>query len=253
MKSIVAIAQTTFRELIREKLFIVIFFIAVLLLLLSVALSNLSIWEFQRILSDFSLSSMEIAGLGIVLFTGSFMIHREIEKQTCLLLLSKPIKRSDFIIGKFIGLSVLILLMLAVLTVMLNMILMKPEFIVNSLFIMINIYLKLLVVLSLVFFFSVYVRPIFSLIFGLSFYFYGHGINSVEFLIQKTKDQNLIFLQKALENISPQFFRFNWKNYYFLQEAPTIHEFCIMAGYFLIWIIFLMILAIHGFNRKDIV
>ena len=49
MKAIYIIAKTTFRELIREKLFNVIFFLAIGLLSLSVALSNLSIWEFQRI------------------------------------------------------------------------------------------------------------------------------------------------------------------------------------------------------------
>jgi Cu-processing system permease protein len=253
MKSIGIIATTTFRELIREKLFIVIFFLAIALLLLSVALSNLSIWEFQRILADLSLSSMEIAGLGIALFTGSFMIHKEIEKQTCLLLLSKPISRSEFILGKFCGLSLLILLTLAALTLLLNLILMEAGFFGNSIIIMVNIYLKILVVLALVFFLSVYTRPVISLLFGLSFYLYGHGINSVEFLIKKTKDENLIALHKFLETISPQFFRFNWKNYYFLKDAPEVNDFFIMVGYFMIWIAFLMVLSVRGFNRRDIV
>lgn len=253
MKSVFAIAQTTFRELIREKLFIVIFFIAVGLLLLSVALSNLSIWEFQRILSDFSLSSMEIAALGIVLFSGSFIIHKEIEKQTCLLLLSKPITRRDFIVGKFLGLSALIFLTLLTLMILLNLILFKPEFVSNSALILVNIYLKILVMLAFVFVFSVYIRPVFSLLFGLSFYFYGHGINSIEFLIKKTNDEGLIRLQKLLEDISPQFFRFNWKNYYFLQTPPSMQEFFVMVGYFLVWILFLLALSVHGFNRRDIV
>lgn len=253
MKSSFIIAKTTFRELIREKLFIVIFFLAVALLLFSVALSNLSIWEFQRILSDFSLSSMEFAALGIALFSGSFMIHKEIEKQTCLLLLSKPISRREFIVGKFLGLSGLILLTLFVLTVLMNLILFNSGFIVNSIIIMVNIYLKVLIVLALVFFLSVYIRPVISLLFGLSFYLYAHGINSVEFLIKKTKDDKLIAIQSFLENISPQFFRFNWKNFYFLQQAPEARDFFIMIGYFALWIFFLMVLAVRGFNRRDIV
>lgn len=253
MKSIYIISKTTFRELIREKLFIVIFFLAVGLLSLSVALSNLSIWEFQRILSDLALASMELAGLGIVLFAGAYMIHKEIEKQTCLLLLSKPISRREFIIGKFCGLSVLVLLTLVALMVILNLILFKTDFILNSIFILVNIYLKVLVVLALVFFLSVYIRPVISLLFGLSFYFYGHGINSVEFLIKKTNDADLIAIHKFLETISPQFFRFNWKNFYVLSSGPQSNEFSIMVGYFLIWILFLMSLAVHGFNKRDIV
>ncbi|OYZ21188.1 MAG: hypothetical protein B7Y39_09630 [Bdellovibrio sp. 28-41-41] len=253
MRASLVIAQTTFRELIREKMFIVIFFLAIALLMLSVALSNLSIWEFQRILSDFSLASMEIAGLGIALFSGAFMIFKEIEKQTCLLLLSKPISRREFIVGKFLGLSALILLTLVVLTCLLNLILLETEFIANSFIILLNIYLKILVVLSLVFLLSVYIRPVISLLFGLSFYLYGHGINSVEFLIKKTKDENLIAVQRLLEAVSPQFFRFNWKNYYFLKSSPDVNDILIMSGYFLVWILFLMALAIRGFNRRDIV
>lgn len=253
MRSAFLIASTTFRELIREKMFIIIFFLAITLLVFSVALSNLSIWEFQRILSDFSLASMEIAGLGIALFSGSFMIFKEIEKQTCLLLLSKPISRREFIIGKFLGLSGLILLTLFALTCLLNLILMEPEFIANSFIIMLNIYLKILVVLALVFLLSVYIRPVISLLFGLSFYLYGHGINSVEFLIKKTKDENLIAIQRLLEAVSPQFFRFNWKNYYLLKSSPDVNDILIMTGYFLIWILFLMTLAVRGFNKRDIV
>lgn len=253
MKSIFIIGKTTFRELIRERLFIVIFFLAIGLLSLSVALSNLSIWEFQRILSDLSLASMELSGLGIVLFAGSYMIHKEIEKQTCLLLLSKPISRREFIIGKFVGLSVLVLLTLVALMTLLNLILFNSEFVIHSVFILFNIYMKVLVVLALVFFLSVYIRPVISLLFGLSFYFYGHGINSVEFLIKKRNDPQLIAIHKFLETVSPQFFRFNWKNYYFLQSGPSAQEFFIMLGYFSLWILFLMMLAVRGFNRRDIV
>ncbi len=253
MKAVFIISKTTFRELIREKLFIIIFFLAIGLLGLSVALSNLSLWEFQRIFSDLSLSSMEIAGLGMALFSGGYMINKEIEKQTCLLLLSKPITRREFLLGKFCGLSFLILLMLIILTSLLNLILLNADFFINSVFILFNIYLKILVVLALVFFLSVHVRPVYSLLFGLSFYLYGHGINSVEFLIKKTGDQNLIAFHQALQTVSPQFFRFNWKNFYVLQNGPTGAEFMFMTGYFLVWILFLISLAVHGFNRRDIV
>ncbi|MBL7545500.1 MAG: ABC transporter permease subunit [Bdellovibrionaceae bacterium] len=253
MRAIYTIALTTLRELIREKLFIVIFFLAIGLLFISVALSNLSIWEFQRILADLSLSSMEFTALGIALFSGSYMIYKEIEKQTCLLLLSKPISRRQFILGKFCGLSLLLLLTLLALTVLMNIILLEPEYILNSFMIMLNIYLKVLVILALVFLLSVYIRPVISLLFGFSFYLYSHGINSVEFLIKKTNDDNLIAIHKVLETISPQFFRFNWKNYYFLKDAPDMNSFVIMTSYFILWIVFLMIFAVRGFNKRDIV
>lgn len=253
MKSTLLIASVTFQELIREKLFLVMVFISILFIFLSLALSNMTIFEYQRILADLGMSTMEISTLGIALFSGSYMLNKEFDKQTCLLLLSKPISRAHFLIGKFLGLSFLMLLNNVFLMTLLNIIFWEQKYILNSLFILINIFMKTTVVCSLVFLLSIFIRPILSLLFGLSFYLYGHWINNVEFFVKLMKDPKITEYYKILELMSPQFYRMNWKNFYYLKESVEVKELFFMIGYFSIWIILFLILAIKKFNKKDIV
>lgn len=253
MKSVWLIALTTFRELIREKLFIIIVFISCLFILLSLALGNLSIFEYQRILADLGLGTMELSTLGLALFSGSYILNKEFEKQTCLILLAKPLSRAQFLLGKFIGLSFLMILNLSILTVVLNFLFLNLEYFGNSLLIAINILMKCEVILALVLFLSVAIRPIISLLFGLSFYLYGHWINNAEFFLKQMKDQNLNQYYKILELISPQFFRMNWKSFYYMKDPVPTAEFSFMIGYFMIWISLFMVLAILKFRKKDIV
>lgn len=252
MKSILLIAQTTFRELIREKLFLVIVFVSVLFIILSIALGNLSIFEYQRILADLGLATLEISTLGLALFAGSYILNKEFEKQTCLLLLAKPLTRAQFLLGKFLGLSLLMFLNSVFLVVLLNLLFFNIDYFLNSLLIMVNIFMKTEVILALVLFLSVTIRPVLSLLFGLSFYLYGHWINNVEYFVKLMKDPTITEYYKVLEFISPQFFRMNWKSFYYMKEPVATNEFLFMVGYFLIWILLFLLLAVKNFGKKDI-
>lgn len=69
----------------------------------SLVLATLSLGEAKRIIVDFGLSMIEIGGLIAVIFVGGQILFREIEGRTIYLILSKPIARKDYILGKFIG------------------------------------------------------------------------------------------------------------------------------------------------------
>lgn len=253
MKASFLIAKATFQELIREKLFLVVIFISILFLFLSMALGNLSLFEYQRILADMSLVTMEISTLGLALFSGAYMLNKEIEKQTCLVLLAKPISRANFLLGKFLGLNLLMLLNLVFLMGLMNLFFLNGDYFINSLYILVNIFMKTTVVFSLVLFLSVHIRPILSLMFGLSFYLYGHWIDNVEYFIKLMKNPTITEYYKILELISPQFSRMNWKNIYYLKESVSAKEFGFMVVYFTLWIVMFLFLAIRKFNKKDIV
>ena len=80
-------------------LFIILF--SICFILLSLFLAGISLGQNAKILIDFGLAMIEIFGLVTILFFGSQLIFKEIEGKTIYLILSKPIKRSEFILGKF--------------------------------------------------------------------------------------------------------------------------------------------------------
>lgn len=102
MYKVWTLARTTLREMLRERVFMVAVLIAIVLLALSFLLGALSFAEQRKILADFGFLAVQISGLGVSLFAGAYLLAKEIEKQTCLLILSRPVTRSQFILGKLL-------------------------------------------------------------------------------------------------------------------------------------------------------
>ncbi len=253
MKSVLILAKITFQEMIREKFFLVVVFISILLLAISLLLGSLSFAEQQRILVDLGFGAIEISNLGIVLFSGAFIISKEIEKQTCLLLLAKPLSRDQFFIGKWLGLAALMTVTHFILSGILFFLLQQPQLLVSFFFASLSVWLKILVILSLVFLVSGLVRPIFSLLFGMTIYMLGHWLHDLGFFAKKSQDQLLQNLFRIVHEITPQFYRFNWKSYVFLEKGISFQELWSMIFYLTSWTIFLLVLAVAVFRRKDIV
>ena len=91
MYKVWTLARTTLREMLRERVFMVAVLVAIALLGLSFLLGALSFAEQRKILTDFGFLAIQISGLGISLFSGAYLLAKEIEKQTCLLILSRPL------------------------------------------------------------------------------------------------------------------------------------------------------------------
>ena len=108
--SFLPLAMNTLRESIRDKLLYVILFFALIMIGSGVILSALSLNQQTKIVMDLGLSSISVFGLIITVFVGTSLVSKEIDKKTIFLLLSKPLRRRDFILGKFVGLSLTLLI-----------------------------------------------------------------------------------------------------------------------------------------------
>lgn len=116
---ILAIAQNTFREAIRNKVLYALLFFAVLLILGSVAIGRLSLHEEVRIIEDLGLAATSLFGIIICVFVGVNLVHKELDRKTIYLILARPIRREEFLLGRYLGtlgtMAVMVFLMAAVL------------------------------------------------------------------------------------------------------------------------------------------
>lgn len=103
MSRISAVAQTTFRETIRNKVLLHLFGFALAMMLVGWIVSNWSLGEPEKVVADIGLSVSVLVGCAIALFSGIILLWGEVEQQTILPILAKPLTRSEFIIGKFLG------------------------------------------------------------------------------------------------------------------------------------------------------
>ncbi len=253
MKKVLVIAKTTLQEMIRERLFIVIVFMAAVLLGISLLLGALSFSEQQRILANLGFTAIEVASVGISLFAGAFLLAKEIEKQTLLLVLARPISRDQFLMGKVVGILALNTMMVLVLGFVLYFLLgANPSF--SSFFVILSsIWFEAAIVLSLVIFFSTVVRPILALLMAFGILMLGQWIPDLQFFAEKSKEMLFINGVKIVTWVTPNLFRFNWKSYYFLELGFDSQDVLWMIAHSFGWALIFFVFACLTFRRKDIV
>lgn len=103
MTKLTALALCTFSESIRSKILYSVFLFAILIVAIASFFSKNSIGDPSIILKDFGLMSISFFSVAFVIISGSLMVFKEISKKTIFNLLSKPIGRSTFLLGKFLG------------------------------------------------------------------------------------------------------------------------------------------------------
>jgi Cu-processing system permease protein len=124
MRAMMIIASNTFREIIRDRILYGIVVFALLLIGLSLALGGLSFSEEARISANFGFTGIQLSTAVLAIFIGSTLVSRELEKQTILTLLARPITRTQFLLGKLLGLIFVIMTVMAGLALVLALVLM---------------------------------------------------------------------------------------------------------------------------------
>lgn len=109
MRGIMSLAHITFKEGIRNRALFGIFIMAVLAFFLTVILTNLFMRDIVAVAASLSLTTISFSGLMMVIFIGSNLLSKDIDKRTIYMVISRPITRAEYIVGKFLGLFLLII------------------------------------------------------------------------------------------------------------------------------------------------
>jgi ABC-type transport system involved in multi-copper enzyme maturation permease subunit len=104
MAKVWAIAFNTFKEAVRNRILYILLIFAVVLLLFSGVARELTISAQEKIIRSLGLGCINIFGLLIAVFVGIGLVYNELDKKTIYTIISKPIDRWQFILGKYFGL-----------------------------------------------------------------------------------------------------------------------------------------------------
>ncbi len=255
VKKILTIGRMTILEIIHEKIFFVFVFLSIFLILISALLGNLSFDEQQKIMADFGYLAAQLSGLGVSLFFGAYVVSREIERQTCLLILSRPLTRTEFIFGKFIGISGINTLLFLILFFVLGLLLHLNELQLwlNHLSIFLLLWIEVLIVLALAMFFSLTVRPLISLLMTFSIYMLGAWIPDLFYFAKNAKDPVFKFLVDTTDWVVPNFYKFNKHSNYYLMQGMEFSKTGLAVIYGFAWVVLLLVFIRIIFRRKDVV
>ncbi len=114
---VLAIARNTFRENIRDKVLYNLILFALLMILSSFVLGQLTLGYEDKVIIDLGLSAISMFGTLIAIFIGIGLVSKELERRTVYALLAKPVHRWEFILGKYLGLLFTLLVNVAIMMV----------------------------------------------------------------------------------------------------------------------------------------
>lgn len=249
------IALNTFLEIIRDRILYGLIVFAILLIALSIVLGDLSFAEQARITVDFGFAAVQISLVVLAIFVGSTLVSKEIEKQTILTLLARPLRREEFILGKFFGMTlVMIVLTLGLCAVLFGIF----EWIGvnwgwNALISVLGILIEAMVLLSVTLFFGVFAKPFTTVIFTVGIFLIGHGINSLKFFSEKSSSEIYKTFVWFIEQVIPNLENYNWRSLVAYGESLSIQKWSLGLLNGLCWCIICLCLSSIIFRRRDFV
>jgi Cu-processing system permease protein len=114
MLRMLAVAVNTFREAVRDRVLNGMLGLALAMLLFTLALAELSLDQQQRIVLDIGLASISLFSVVMAVFLGSSLLYKEIERKTLYVILPKPIRRHEFLLGKYFGIALTVFVFIAI-------------------------------------------------------------------------------------------------------------------------------------------
>jgi ABC-type transport system involved in multi-copper enzyme maturation permease subunit len=250
-----SIAANTYRETIRNKILYTLLGFALLVIGLTSFLADLSFGELSRVIANIGLASIQIFGVVMAVFLGITLVSREVEQKTVYLILSKPVPRWEFVVGKTLGLCAT----LAVTTAIMALVLFavhkgyryggKAE--AGILVSACGIYMELVVLTCVASLFSTFTTPVLSAMFTLSIFLIGHISRDLLFFGSRTKSEILHWTAQALYYALPNLEYFNWKNDVVYGGAGSASLLPWAVAYMLLYGGALLALACRIFARKD--
>ncbi len=119
MFKVLAISLNTFKEAVRNKVLYFLLIFAILIIVFSTFISDLSIAAPDKLIKDLGLASIDFFGFLIAVFVGVYLVYNELDKKTIYTIVSKPIDRYQFILGKYFGLLITILVNMIIMSIFL--------------------------------------------------------------------------------------------------------------------------------------
>lgn len=211
MSAILSVAATTFRESIRNRTLLGIVLLALAFILSALLLAELSLDQRPRVIKDWGLFCVSIFGVMLAILMGVSLVHKEVRRKTLYVILSKPIPRYQYVLGKYCGLAATLLVEVGALSLALVLLLaferIAPDVLmVEALLLSV---IEILLIAALAVFFASFASPYLSGFFTLGVFVVGRSLPALNTLAEKTGSALLQTMLKSLVYLLPNLADFN--------------------------------------------
>jgi len=214
MRNIRAVAANTFREAVRDRVLYNLVFFALLMMGAAILVGQISIDIEKDVIVSLGLSAISLIGILIAVFLGVALVSKEMDKRTLYALLAKPVKRWEFLLGKFFGLVMTLTVNTAAMAMGLYAALLtvKHPLEKSDAFILVAIYLillKLALIVALALLFSCFTTPFLAILFTVGLYGAGLFATDLRSVRAINLDPSALRFMRGISYILPNFQNFD--------------------------------------------
>lgn len=256
MGRIGVVAANVFREVIRDRVLYLVGVFAAFFLLASVLVPAVAAGTEGQILPDLGLAAIGLFGLVIAIFVGTGLINKEIEKRTVFVLIAKPISKAEFIIGKHLGLTAVLAVLIAGMTLIYMGILAAqgiPFPPVSIAIAAVYQLLELSLVTAVAILFGVFTSSLLATLLTFAVYVMGHLSRDLVSLGNLAENPYIQRVTQIFYLVLPDLSRLDLKNQavYGVYVLPSPLGLLTSALYGLLYIALLLAIAIFIFSRRQ--
>lgn len=253
MSKIMAIAQNTFIEGIRANTLYIIFAYGLLILLGMTALTPLALGEQARIVQDLGLAGIEVMGILLAIIVGTTLVYKEVEKRTIYVLVSKPLSRWQFLVGKYLGMEILAAIVVLLMSVLFfsGLVLMKQGVMGILAVPILLIFMKISIINALALLFSSLASPVLGAVFTFCLYLAGTLSRDILDLADRMKRPLLSLVMKVIYYFLPNLGNLDIKNRIIFDHQVVWPQVWWGVTYSLAYILSVMLVAVIAFEKKD--
>jgi ABC-type transport system involved in multi-copper enzyme maturation permease subunit len=214
MKRAAIVALNTFREAVRDRVLYSLVFFALLMMAAAVIVGQISIGIEESVMVNLGLSAISVIGILIAIFIGVGLVYKEMDKRTLYALLAKPVRRWEFLLGKFWGLFLTLVVNTTAMALGLFMALLYVKHTLerSDAVVFVAVYfilLKLAILVALALLFSCFTTPLLATLYTAALYVAGLFATDLRSFHSERMNPALAKSAAAISYLLPNFENFN--------------------------------------------
>lgn len=253
MNALVALALNGFREARRNRVTVVVFVFAFVMIFSSTVALEITVATFDRVMTDLGLGVMSLISVFLTIFLASGLIPREIERKTIFMVLAKPVSRSTFVVGRFLGNLATVFFVFAVMAALfvLQLIIQGSAPSQAHYAAFVGILLQIVVLTAVAFAFAAGSSQFVTAVASTGLYFVGHLAPDLYAMAAKSKSVAMKVLGSALYYVLPNLDRLDFKARATYVEVTTVAELGSATLYAVGYSVAMLAIACIIFERRD--
>jgi len=248
-----ALAVNTLREALRNKLLYTLLGFGILMIGSGVLVATLSYVEVDEILQDMGMGAIRFFSAGIAIFIGVGLIHAEVDRRTIFTILSKPVSRTEFLVGKWAGLTLTVWLQLGLMALAFGLVswLAGAQLGVDHAVAIGLVGLELMLLVAIATFFSAFTTPMLAALFTVGLWMIGHLSRDLRALGEQSELSSVSKMADVIFMVMPDFEVFN-KTLHAVHGLPiSASEIQMAIVYALGYTVSTLLLGSMIFSRRD--